>query len=167
MTRARRALACAALVVTLPPLVGCDAGSPRDAALNVDTAYSDPTAPGTILRRGPATPEAIRNPPSAPTVYGAAGQVSVHNGFFVAAPCASAPRVDVGRRQDTILVRMVSQSDTVRGVACPDSARAYGYALLVGQFDPGEYSVRVTHQGDRGRPPLDTVYDDITVQPRR
>jgi hypothetical protein len=134
-----------------------------------DTAFlEDAGKPGTILRRGPATPEEVADPSPTPTVEGDVGQVSIYDGFFVTAPCASPPRVDASRQRDTIHVRVISDApDTPADSSCSESDRAWGYAALVGEFEEGRYEVRVSHEGDRARPSLDTVFTGITIESRQ
>lgn len=138
------------------------------ATLVVDTVDPDLVKPGTVLRFGPATPEEIARPHYPPVVRGDEGVVSIYEGYFVRAPCSLPLRVDASNEGDTILVRVVSEADSTRTETCEEPERPTGYAVLVGQFQPAGYRVRIVHEGDRSRPTsLDTVYDDITVKPKR
>lgn len=138
------------------------------AAIAVDTMDPGFKKPGTILRFGPATSEEIARPATSPMVRGDEGVVSIHEGYFVRGPCARPLRVDASSHGDTILVRVVSEPDTSRVGTCEERERPTGYAVLVGQFQPAEYRVRVVHEGDRARPTsLDTVYDNIIVKPKQ
>ncbi len=126
----------------------------------------EPEKPGTVFRHGPATPEEIARPLHPPTVEGGEGQVSIYDGYFVREPCALPLRI-FASGGDTILVRLVSEPDTAGTGDCQEAEQPTGYAVLVGQFEPDEYAVRIVHEGDRSRPaPLDTVYENITVTPR-
>lgn len=126
----------------------------------------EPEKPGTVFRQGPATPEEIARPLHPPIVEGGEGQVSIYDGYFVRGPCATPLQVDANRG-DTILVRLMSKPDSARADNCQEEEQPTGYAVLVGQFEPAEYAVRVVHEGDRSRPaPLDTVYENIIVTPR-
>ena len=146
---------------------GCEIGGSRPAGTDgSSSARADSEKPGTVMRRGPATAEAIADPPAVPSVRGGQGQLSIYDGFFLAAPCAGEPRVDASRRQDTVLVRIVSEPAAVPTESCDEEARAWGYSLLVGPFQPDEYPVRVVHEGDLERPPLDTVFSDVAIEPR-
>lgn len=138
------------------------------AAMTVDTTDHEFETPGTVFQFGPATPEEVARPLYPPVVRGDEGVVSIYEGYFVRAPCSRPLRVDASHEGDTILVRVVSESDTARIETCAEAERPTGYAVLVGQFEPAEYQVRIVHEGDRSRPTsLDTVYDDITVKPKR
>jgi hypothetical protein len=138
------------------------------AAIAVDATDPDLERPGTIFRSGPATPEEIARPLYPPIVRGAEGVVSIYEGYFVRAPCSRPLRVDANSEGDTILVRVVSETDTARTDTCAQPERPTGYSVLVGEFPPADYRVRIVHEGDRSRPTrLDTVYDDITVKPKR
>jgi hypothetical protein len=145
----------------------CGDGGPPPGMV-VDTSFmEDATMPGSVLRRGPASPEQLANPTPSPTVRGDSGQISIYDGFFVTAPCARPPVVDASLERDTIRVRIVSQAPAAPAdTACAEASRAWGYATLVGQFDGGIYQVHVVHQGDLARAPLDTVYTDITIESR-
>jgi hypothetical protein len=155
------------LAAGLALLAGClDDGPPP--GMVADTTYlDDPDQPGTVLRRGPATPDEVADPSPAPTVEGATGRISVYDGFFVTAPCAGPPRVDASLQQDTIHVDVISDPAVLpTDSICAGTDRAWGYAVLVGPFEAGSYAVRLRHQGDRARPPLDTVLAGITIEPR-
>jgi len=159
----------AALLLVLAALAtGCsDARGPGQSLL-VTTDTVDPAllAPGIVLRRGPATPEAIAGPVYPPIVKGDRGQVSIYEGYFLQAPCSS-PIAAEAFRGDTITVRVRSLPDTLAPDPCPEAPKPIGYAMLVGQFEPGTYAVRLIHEGDHARPsPLDTVYPNITVEPK-
>lgn len=155
-----------ALSLTLAAGCAPEGPGPNTEAFEVSADTVDPAliAPGVILRRGPATPEAVEGPVYPPVVTGDAGQLSIYEGFFLRAPCSTALAVEASRG-DTITVRVWSAPDTTAPTPCPDGPKAVGYAMLVGQFDPGTYAVRLIHDGDGARPaPLDTVYDNITVE---
>lgn len=159
-----------ALLAALAFGAGAACGAPPEPAEGVGNAdiradTVDSSRPGTILRYGPADPEVVSGPVYPPVVVGDEGQVSVYEGFFIQEPCALPLRVDASRQSDTILVRVISEPDTAR-VDCRESERPAAYAVLVGQFEPGAYSVRVVHEGDRARTtPLDIVYDNIAIRP--
>ncbi|MDX1579070.1 MAG: hypothetical protein R3266_11320 [Gemmatimonadota bacterium] len=143
---------------------------PRDASMAttvVTTDTVDPALqkPGTVFRFGPATEDVLTGPVEPPVVEGDSGQVSIYEGFFVQAPCARPLRAGADTSGDTIIVRVVSEPDTARTGPCLEEEKALGYAMLVGRFEPGDYAVRVIHEGDLARdPPLDRVYEDIGIQ---
>lgn len=165
MTSARASIA--AVLLTLTGACAPDVGG---TSTNNTVIWADSTGlekPGTILRFGPAAPEVASNPPSAPVVDGDKGQVSIYEGYFLREPCALPLRVDASHQGDTILVRVISAPDSLRLDTCAEGQRPTGYAVLVGQFEPDDYAVRIVHEGDRARPtPLDTVFDNITIRPR-
>jgi hypothetical protein len=135
-------------------------------SIDADSAIFDPSlGPGTVLRAGPANAEQVADPTSAPVVAADGPQVAIHDGFFRTAPCGGPLGANAVLLSDTIVVRVVSQppADTA---ACEGEGEATAYALLVGQFEPGDYVVRLIHDGDRARPPLDTVYPPVTLEPR-
>lgn len=169
MTRPARGLAIEALCLGLV-VAACapeSDGRLHGALITADTVDAALEQPGTVLRFGPATPEEIARPLYAPIVEGDHGQVSIYRGFFVREPCALPLRVDASLGVDTITLRVVSEPDTARADTCQEGEHPTGYAVLVGQFEPDVYAVRVVHEGDRSRPaPLDTVYENITVAPR-
>ncbi|MFO7893383.1 MAG: hypothetical protein R6U63_06615 [Longimicrobiales bacterium] len=160
----------AALLGALLVAGGCADPGARTSAnrmvVTTDTADPELLAPGIILRHGPATPEAVAGPVRAPVVEGDRGQLSIYDGYFILAACATPIRV-TATRGDTITVRVVSEPDTARAGPCQERPKPIGYAMLVGQFEPDRYTVRLIHEGDGARPtPLDTVYDNITIQPK-
>ena len=144
----------------------CGDGGPPPGMVADTTYLEDALTPGVILRRGPASPEEVASPAPSPVVSGDYGQISVYDGFFITAPCASAPRIDASRESGTIRVRVISE-EAPADDACGESERAWAYAALIGEFEPGRYDVRVSHEGDLARSPLDTVYTDIAIEPRR
>lgn len=142
-------------------------GPMQEAVITADTVDRGGTKPGTILRWGPATPEAIEGPVYPPVVAGDRGQVSIYEGYFVSQPCYRPLRADADLQADTIVVRVIADPDTARAGPCEEAEKPLGYAMLVGQFDPGSYAVRLIHEGDTARDaPLDTVYADIAIEPR-
>lgn len=167
--RAGGAGAGAALLLFLAALgTGCSEARAPGQSFLVTTDTVDPAllAPGIVLRKGPATPEAIAGPVYPPIVAGDRGQLSIYEGYFLRAPCSTPIAVDASRG-DTITVRIRSRPDTAAPDPCPEAPKPIGYAMLVGQFEPGTYAVRLIHEGDHARPsPLDTVYDNITVEPK-
>ena len=170
-----RALARTFTVAAALVLTGC-AGEPGSepsgdqgfsgadsARISADTVAAD--KPGTIFRFGPAEPEVASGPVYPPVVVGDEGQISIYEGFFLRAPCSRPLQADASRAGDTIVVRIISRPDSA-AAGCQEAERATGYALLAGQFEPGDYPVRLIHEGDLAREaPLDTVYENITVEP--
>lgn len=164
-----RAWIAAALLALSAGACAPDAGGTdtSDARVSADTTDPGLEKPGTILRFGPAAPEVAAGPLAPPTVEGDEGQVSIYEGYFLRGPCSLPLRVDASHQGDTILVRVISEPDSTRLDTCEEGQRPTGYAVLVGQFEPDDYQVRVIHEGDGARPtPLDTVYENITVRPR-
>ena len=175
LLRRRHALGLAVAVATTLVFAACGQGPDADdpdrtgfsgvdsARITTDTVAAD--KPGTILRFGPAEPEVAAGPFYPPVVVGDEGQISIYEGFFLVAPCSRPLRADASRAADTIVVRLISEP-AASDADCQDVERPTGYALLAGQFEPGDYPVRLIHQGDLAREtPLDTVYEDITVEP--
>lgn len=160
------AVTAAALVAAV---AACAPSSDRDGGMGDDVVIdSTGVGPGTVFRYGPATAAALADPPSAPIVEGDSGQVSIHGGFFGLEPCAAPLRPVASWSGDTIRVRLVSGPDTTLEGPCTQGEQKAGYALVVGQFEPGDYAVRVIHEGDRARSPaLDTVYHGIRIHPPR
>ncbi len=161
------AVLAVAVLAALAAGCGPDTAADREDSFQVTADTIDPEllAPGTILRQGPATPEAMAGPVRPPVLAGAKGQISISQGYFVRAPCATSISVRASRG-DTITVRVTSRPDTTAPDPCPETPKPIGYAMLVGQFEPGSYAVRLIHEGDGARPaPLDTVYENITVEP--
>ena len=139
----------------------------QEAVITADTVDRGGTKPGTILRWGPATPEAIEGPVYPPVVAGDRGQVSIYEGYFVSRPCHRPLRAEADLQADTIIVRVIADPDTARTGPCEEVEKQLGYAMLVGQFDPGTYAVRLIHEGDMAREALlDTVYAGIAIEPR-
>lgn len=165
-----RAHAVAAIAL-LAISAGCD-GSDRPDALDgqiiiADTIDPELIQPGTVLRVGPATEEAINRPVFPPIVRGDEGMISIYDGFFIQAPCSLPLQRAVRLSRDTITVRFISAPDTTLDGPCQEDSRPLGYSMLVGQFEPDSYAVRLMHEGDQARAtPLDTVYEDIAVEPK-
>ena len=155
------------IVLLLGLAAGCDAGADAGDRFTVTADTVDlAMTPGVIFRHGPATPEAIAAPVTPPVVRGGEGRLSIYDGFFIRAPCSTPLQVQA-RRGDTVTVRVWSEPDTTAADPCPEEPKPVGYSMLVGPFDPGTYTVRVSHEGDGARPVLlDTVYEDITVDPK-